>query len=150
VARASLIAGFLLQPVTIACWNYCIAGDAADGLEGVDEFDYFARIGRARTELLLAFLLIFIQTYITSDWRSGSAAGRSGSTWRWRCVHRRTVELDLRRIRAMSWVTIVLAPRHLGVAHDGRARCGRARSRAAHLCAIGIEPGAHVSPRVMT
>ncbi|MGO9801078.1 MAG: hypothetical protein ACLPQ0_16595, partial [Candidatus Binatus sp.] len=82
------------------------------------KFDYFARIGSVlELKLALAFVLIFIQTYITFGlaFRIGRqeevAAHGDGEAF--------TVEQlnsMLRRIRAMAWVTIVLAAAIIWVA----------------------------------
>src|SRR5260370_20691679 len=75
------------------------------------KFDYFARIGSAlELKLLLAFLLIFIQTYITFGlaFRIGRqeevAAHGDGEPFTVAQINSM-----LRRLRAMAWVTIVLA-----------------------------------------
>jgi len=75
------------------------------------KFDYFARIGSAlELKLALAFVLIFIQTYITFGlaFRIGRqeevAAHGDGEAF---TVER--INSMLRRIRAMAWLTIVLA-----------------------------------------
>jgi hypothetical protein len=82
------------------------------------KFDYFARIGSVlELKLALAFVLIFIQTYITFGlaFRIGRqeevAAHGDGEAF--------TVEQlnsMLRRIRAMAWFTIVLAAAIIWVA----------------------------------
>jgi len=112
--RASLIAGFrFYNPFTIGVLGIIVISGAMrlTDLKASMKFDYFARIGSAlELKLLLAFLLIFIQTYITFGlaFRIGRqeevAAHGDGDAF--------TVEQlnsMLRRIRAMSWVTIVLA-----------------------------------------
>jgi len=75
------------------------------------KFDYFARIGAPlEIKLGLAFLLIFIQTYITFGlaFRIGRqeevAAHGDGEAFTVQQVNSM-----LRRIRAMVWVTILLA-----------------------------------------
>jgi uncharacterized membrane protein len=112
--RASLIAGFkFYNPFTIGVLGIIVISGAMrlTDLKASMKFDYFARIGSAlELKLLLAFLLIFIQTYITFGlaFRIGRqeevAAHGDGDPF--------TVEQlnsMLRRIRAMAWVTIVLA-----------------------------------------
>ncbi|HEV2170768.1 MAG TPA: hypothetical protein VGR40_07460 [Candidatus Binatus sp.] len=112
--RASLIAGFrFYNPFTIGVLGLIVISGAMrlTDLKASMKFDYFARIGSAlELKLALAFLLIFIQTYITFGlaFRIGRqeevAAHGDGEAF--------TVEqIDsmLRRIRAMAWFTIVLA-----------------------------------------
>lgn len=112
--RASLIAGFkFYNPFTIAVLGIIVISGATrlTDLKASMKFDYFARIGSAlELKLALAFILIFIQTYITFGlaFRIGRqeevAAHGDGDAF--------TVEQlnsMLRRIRAMAWFTIVLA-----------------------------------------
>ena len=112
--RASLIAGFkFYNPFTIAALGIIVLSGAMrlTDWKASMKFDYFARIGSAlELKLGLAFVLIFIQTYITFGlaFRIGRqeevAAHGDGEPF--------TVEqIDsmLRRIRAMAWFTIVLA-----------------------------------------
>jgi len=112
--RASLIAGFkFYNPFTIGVLGIIVISGAMrlTDLKASMKFDYFARIGSAlELKLLLAFVLIFIQTYITFGlaFRIGRqeevAAHGDGEAF--------TVEQlnsMLRRIRAMAWVTILLA-----------------------------------------
>ncbi len=119
--RASLIAGFkFYNPFTIAVLGVVVISGATrlTDLKASMKFDYFARIGSAlELKLALAFVLIFIQTYITFGlaFRIGRqeevAAHGDGEAF--------TVEQlnsMLRRIRAMAWVTIVLAAAIIWVA----------------------------------
>src|ERR1700732_4173511 len=111
--RASLIAGVkFYNPFTIGVLGIIVISGAMrlTDLKASMKFDYFARIGSAlELKLLLAFLLIFIQTYITFGlaFRIGRqqevAAHGDGDPF--------TVEQVnsmLSRIRAMTWVTIIL------------------------------------------
>lgn len=112
--RASLIAGFkFYNPFTIAVLGIIVITGAMrlTDLKASMKFDYFARIGAVlELKLALAFLLIFIQTYITFGlaFRIGRqeevAAHGDGEAF--------TVEQVnsmLRRIRSMAWFTILLA-----------------------------------------
>jgi len=112
--RSSLIAGFkFYNPFTIGVLGIIVISGAMrlTDLKASMKFDYFARIGSAlELKLGLAFVLIFIQTYITFGlaFRIGRqeevAAHGDGEPF--------TVEQlnsMLRRIRAMVWFTIVLA-----------------------------------------
>jgi uncharacterized membrane protein len=112
--RASLIAGFkFYNPFTIGVLGIIVISGAMrlTDLKASMKFDYFAQIGSAlELKLALAFMLIFIQTYITFGlaFRIGRqeevAAHGDGEAF--------TVEQInsmLRRIRAMAWLTIVLA-----------------------------------------
>ena len=112
--RASLIAGFkFYNPFTIGVLGIIVISGAMrlTDLKASMKFDYFAQIGSAlELKLGLAFLLIFVQTYITFGlaFRIGRqeevAAHGDGDPF--------TVpQLNsiLRRIRAMAWITIVLA-----------------------------------------
>ena len=91
------------------------------------KFDYFARIGSAlELKLVLAFLLIFIQTYITFGlaFRIGRqeevAAHGDGDG-----VHRRAAQLDA-AAHPRDGVVHDRAGRrgHLGLAHHGLASGG--------------------------
>ncbi len=119
--RASLIAGFkFYNPFTIGVLGIIVISGAMrlTDLKASMKFDYFARIGSVlELKLALAFVLIFIQTYITFGlaFRIGRqeevAAHGDGEAF--------TVEQlnsMLRRIRAMAWVTIVLAAAIIWVA----------------------------------
>ncbi len=119
--RSSLIAGFkFYNPFTIAVLGIIVISGATrlTDLKASMKFDYFARIGSVlELKLALAFVLIFIQTYITFGlaFRIGRqeevAAHGDGEAF--------TVEQlnsMLRRIRAMAWVTIVLAAAIIWVA----------------------------------
>lgn len=111
--RASLITGFkFYNPFSIGMLGIVVITGAMrlTDLKAEMKFDYFARIGEPLAiKLGLAFLLIFIQTYITFglSFRIGRqeevAAHGDGPAF--------TVEQlnsMLKRIRAMIWVTIVL------------------------------------------
>ncbi|HUY26215.1 MAG TPA: hypothetical protein VMV27_02240 [Candidatus Binataceae bacterium] len=111
--RASLIAGFkFYNPFSIGMLGIVVITGAMrlTDLKAEMKFDYFARIGEPLAlKLGLAFLLIFIQSYITFglSFRIGRqeevAAHGDGPAF--------TIEQlnsMLRRIRAMIWVTIVL------------------------------------------
>src|SRR5260221_8851150 len=111
--RKSLIAGFkFYNPFTIGVLGIIVISGAmrVTDLKASMKFDYFARIGSAHElKLALAFLLIFIQTYITLGlaFRIGRqeevAAHGDGDAF--------TIEQlnsMLRRIRAMAWFTILL------------------------------------------
>ena len=161
--RASLIAGFkFYNPFTIGVLGIIVISGAMrlTDLKASMKFDYFARIGSAlELKLGLAFVLIFIQTYITFGlaFRIG-APGRGGRTRRRRGVHRRAAELDA-AANPRDGVVHDRAGRrgHLGVAHDGRARGGRPRrvalSARAISCAhrdIGTRCIEMLATRVMT
>jgi uncharacterized membrane protein len=111
--RASLITGFkFYNPFSIGMLGIVVITGAMrlTDLKAEMKFDYFARIGEPLAiKLGLAFLLIFIQTYITFglSFRIGRqeevAAHGDGPAF--------TVEQlnsMLKRIRAMIWVTIIL------------------------------------------
>jgi uncharacterized membrane protein len=112
--RASLIAGFkFYNPFTIGVLGIIVISGAMrlTDLKASMKFDYFAQIGSAlELKLGLAFVLIFIQTYITFGlaFRIGRqeevAAHGDGEAFT-------VAQLNsmLRRIRAMAWLTIVLA-----------------------------------------
>jgi uncharacterized membrane protein len=111
--RATLIAGFrFYNPFTIATLGIVVITGAMrlTDLKAEMKADYFAKIGEPLAlKLALAFLVIFIQTYITFGlaFRIGRqeevAAHGDGPRFT-------TEQLDsiLKRIRAMVWVTIVL------------------------------------------
>jgi uncharacterized membrane protein len=148
--RASLIAGFrFYNPFTIGVLGLIVISGAMrlTDLKASMKFDYFARIGSAlELKLALAFLLIFIQTYITFGlaFRIGRqeevAAHGDGEAF--------TVEQInsmLRRIRAMAWFTIVLAAAVIWVsltmvarAVDEPATASRISARATSSRAGGV------------
>jgi uncharacterized membrane protein len=111
--RAALIAGFkFYNPFTIAMLGIVVVTGAMrlTGIKAELKFDYFARIWAALSlKLMLAFLLIFIQTYITFglSFRIGRqeevAAHGDGEPF---TVER--LNSMLARIRTMTWVTILL------------------------------------------
>src|ERR1700677_3437870 len=111
--RASLIAGFkFYNPFTIGVLGIIVISGAMrlTDLKASMKCDYFARIGSAlELKLGLAFLLIFIQTYITFGlaFRIGRqeevAAHGDGEPF---TVER--LNSMLSRIRSMIWVTILL------------------------------------------
>jgi len=111
--RAALITGFkFYNPFTIAMLGIVVITGAMrlTDLKAEMKFDYFARIFAALSlKLMLAFLLIFIQTYITFGlaFRIGRqeevAAHGDGEPF---TVER--LNSILSRIRAMVWVTILL------------------------------------------
>jgi len=111
--RASLITGFrFYNPFTLAALLVIVITGAMrlTDLKAEMKFDYFARIGGPLAlKLGLAFVIIFLQTYICLGlaFRIGRqeeiAAHGDGDSF--------TVEQVnsiLARIRAMAWVTIVL------------------------------------------
>jgi hypothetical protein len=112
--RAALITGFkFYNPFTIAMLGIVVITGAMrlTDVKAEMKFEYFSRIwGALSLKLGLAFLLIFIQTYITFGlaFRIGRqeevAAHGDGVAF--------TVEQVnsmLRRIKSMAWFTIVLA-----------------------------------------
>ncbi|MGO9605338.1 MAG: hypothetical protein ACLQAT_18435 [Candidatus Binataceae bacterium] len=111
--RASLIAGFkFYNPFSLAALLIVVITGAMrlTDLKAEMKFDYFARIGEPLAlKLGLAFLIIFIQTYICLGlaFRIGRqeeiAAHGDGEAFT-------VAQIDsmLARIRAMVWVTIVL------------------------------------------
>jgi uncharacterized membrane protein len=111
--RASLIAGFrFYNPFSIGMLGIVVITGAMrlTDLKASMQFDYFSRIGEPLAlKLGLAFLLIFLQTYITFGlaFRIGRqeeiAAHGDGPAFT-------VAQVDsmLRRIRAMTWITIVL------------------------------------------
>ena len=111
--RASLIAGFkFYNPFTIAMLGIVVITGAMrlTDVKAEMKFEYFSRIWAALSlKLGLAFLLIFIQTYITFGlaFRIGRqeevAAHGDGEPF---TVER--LNSMLSRIRAMTWVTILL------------------------------------------
>ncbi len=112
--RAALIAGFkFYNPFSIAMLGVLVISGAIrlTDLKAGMKFEYFSRIsGPLSLKLLLAFLLIFIQTWITFGltFRIGRqeevAAHGDGEPF---TVEQ--VDSILRRTRAMAWVTLVLA-----------------------------------------
>ncbi len=112
--RAALIAGFrFYNPFSIAMLGVIVITGAVrlTDLKASMGFEYFSRVsGPLSLKLLLAFILIFIQTWMTFGltFRIGRqeevAAHGDGEPF--------TVEQVnsiLSRVRAMTWVTIVLA-----------------------------------------
>ena len=112
--RKSLIAGFkFYNPFTIGVLGIIVITGAMrlTDLKASMKFDYFARIGAPlELKLALAFVLIFIQTYITFGlaFRIGRqeevAAHGDGEPFTVAQINSM-----LRRIRAMAWFTIALA-----------------------------------------
>ncbi len=112
--RAALIQGFkFYNPFSIATLGVLVMTGAfrLTDLKASMKFDYFSRIGTILSiKLLLVFLLIFLQTYLTFGiaFRIGRqeevAAHGDGEPF---TVEK--VNSMLRRIRSMAWVTIVLA-----------------------------------------
>lgn len=111
--RAALIKGFkFYNPFTIAMLGIVVITGAMrlTDVKAEMKFEYFARIwGALSLKLGLAFVLIFIQTYITFGlaFRIGRqeevAAHGDGEPF---TVER--IDSMLSRIRAMIWVTILL------------------------------------------
>jgi uncharacterized membrane protein len=111
--RAILIAGFkFYNPFTLALLGVLVITGAMrlTDLKAAMQINYFARIGNILSlKLLLAFFLIFIQTYVTFGlaFRIGRqeevAARGDGPPF---SVEK--VNSMLSRIRAMTWVTIIL------------------------------------------
>jgi uncharacterized membrane protein len=111
--RRALIAGFrFYNPFTIGVLGIVVITGAMrlTDLKASMKFDYFARIGEPLAlKLGLAFLLIFLQTYITFGlaFRIGRqeevAAHGDGPAF---SVEQ--IDSMLRRIRAMCWATIIL------------------------------------------
>jgi uncharacterized membrane protein len=111
--RAILIAGFrFYNPFTLALLGVLVITGAMrlTDLKAAMQTSYFARIGNILSlKLLLAFLMIFIQTYVTFGlaFRIGRqeevAAHGDGPPF---SVEQ--VNSMLSRIRAMTWVTIIL------------------------------------------
>jgi len=145
--RKSLIAGFkFYNPFTIAVLGIIVITGAMrlTDLKASMKFDYFARIGGPlELKLSLAFLLIFIQTYITFGlaFRIGRqeevAAHGDGAPF--------TVEQlnsMLRRIRAMAWFTIVLAAAVIWVSLTVVSRAVNVQPTASRISAR-IAAGAH-------
>jgi uncharacterized membrane protein len=143
--RASLIAGFrFYNPFTIGVLGIIVISGAMrlTDLKASMKFDYFARIGSAlELKLALAFVLIFIQTYITFGLafrisrQEEVAAHGDGEAF--------TVEQlnsMLRRIRAMSWLTIVLAAAVIWVSLTMVARTLE-EPRAASRISARVAPG---------
>ncbi|HSR58361.1 MAG TPA: hypothetical protein VLL57_09230 [Candidatus Binataceae bacterium] len=112
--RAALITGFkFYNPFTIAMLGVVVITGAMKltDVKAEMKFEYFNRIWPALSlKLLLAFLLIFIQTYITFG--LAFRIGRQEEVAAHGDGERFTVEqVDsmLARIRAMTWVTIILS-----------------------------------------
>jgi hypothetical protein len=111
--RAALIAGFkFYNPFSIAMLGVVVITGAMrlTDVKAEMKFDYFSRIWPALSfKLLLAFLLIFIQTYITFGlaFRIGrqEEVAAHGDGERFTVAQ---VDSMLSRIRAMTWVTILL------------------------------------------
>src|SRR5271169_4248612 len=150
--RASLIAGFkFYNPFTIAVLGIIVISGAMrlTDLKASMKFDYFARIGSAlELKLALAFVLIFIQTYITFGlaFRIGRqeevAAHGDGEAF--------TVEqIDsmLRRIRSMAWFTILLAAAVIWVSLTMVSRTVNDPATSARLSAQAAFIGASSSTR---
>lgn len=152
--RAALIAGFkFYNPFSIATLGVLVISGAIrlTDLKSAMRFDYFSRMsGPLSLKLLLAFVLIFIQTYLTFGltFRIGRqeevAAHGDGQPFTVAQVN-----AILRRVRAMTWVTIVLAAaivfvslRMVGVVQAADA----ARPRAAR--SAGYSPG-RLRPRAV-
>jgi uncharacterized membrane protein len=112
--RKSLIAGFkFYNPFTIGVLGIIVITGAMrlTDLKASMKFDYFARIGTAlELKLGLAFLLIFIQTYITFGlaFRIGrqEEVAEHGDGPAFTVAQ---INSMLRRIVTMVWVTILLA-----------------------------------------
>lgn len=111
--RAALISGFkFYNPFTIAMLGVVVITGAMrlTDVKAELKFQYFSRIwGPLSIKLALAFLLIFIQTYITFG--LSFRIGRQEEVAAHGDGPRFTVEqIDsmLSRIRAMTWVTIAL------------------------------------------
>jgi hypothetical protein len=112
--RRALIAGFrFYNPFTIGVLGIVVITGAMrlTDLKASMKFEYFARIGEPLAlKLGLAFLLIFLQTYITFGlaFRIGRqeevAAHGDGESF---SVEQ--IDSMLRRIRVMCWTTIILA-----------------------------------------
>jgi len=111
--RRALIAGFrFYNPFTIGVLGIVVITGAMrlTDLKAEMKFDYFAQLGRPLAiKLGLAFLLIFIQTYITFGlaFRIGRqeevAAHGDGKAFT-----AEQIDSMLGRIRAMCWTTIIL------------------------------------------
>jgi len=111
--RAALIQGFkFYNPFSIATLGVLVITGAfrLTDLKASMKFDYFSRIGATLSlKLLLAFVLIFLQTYITFGlaFRIGRqeevAAHGDGPPLTVEQVNR-----ILKRIRSIAWLTIAL------------------------------------------
>jgi len=111
--RAALIQGFkFYNPFSIATLGVLVITGAfrLTDLKASMKLDYFSRIGATLSlKLLLAFVLIFLQTYITFGlaFRIGRqeevAAHGDGPPFTVEQVNRM-----LKRIRSIAWLTIVL------------------------------------------
>jgi uncharacterized membrane protein len=152
--RAALITGFkFYNPFTIAMLGIVVITGATrlTGVKAEMKFEYFSRIWAALSlKLGLAFLLIFIQTYITFGlaFRIGRqeevAAHGDGEAF--------TVEqIDsmLRRIRSMAWFTILLAAAVIWVSLTMVARTVSDPAASARLSAQAALDGASRSTRCM-
>jgi len=145
--RAVLIEGFkFYNPLSIATLGVLVISGAIrlTDLKATMKFEYFSRIsGPLSLKLLLAFLLIFIQTWITFGltFRIGRqeevAAHGDGEPF---TVER--VNSILRRARAMAWVTLVLAAaivlvslRMVNVANSVPTAASPTGAQAARACA---------------
>lgn len=150
--RKSLIAGFkFYNPFTIAVLGIIVITGAMrlTDLKASMKFDYFTLIGRPlEIKLGLAFLLIFIQTYITFGlaFRIGRqeevAAHGDGEAF--------TVEQVnsmLRRIKAMAWFTIVLAAAVIWVSLTMVSRAVNGAPAAAGVTARGGSDARSAMPR---
>jgi uncharacterized membrane protein len=112
--RAILINGFkFYNPFTIAALGVIVISGAVHltDLKASMKMDYFERIGAAlELKLLLAFLLIFVQTYITFGlaFRIGRqeevAAHGDGAP-----LTAEKIDAMLLRIRMLIWLTIALS-----------------------------------------
>ncbi len=145
--RQSLIAGFkFYNPFTIAVLGIIVITGAMrlTDLKASMKFDYFARIGAVlELKLALAFMLIFIQTYITFGlaFRIGRqeevAAHGDGEAFT-------VAQIDsmLRRIRSMAWFTILLAAAVIWVSLTMVSRTVGDPATSARLSAQAVFTGA--------
>jgi uncharacterized membrane protein len=150
--RASLIAGFkFYNPFTIAVLGIIVITGAMrlTDLKASMKFDYFARIGAVlELKLALAFMLIFIQTYITFGlaFRIGRqeevAAHGDGEAFT-------VAQIDsmLRRIRSMAWFTILLAAAVIWVSLTMVARTAGDPAASARISAHAVVTGASTATR---
>jgi uncharacterized membrane protein len=150
--RASLIAGFkFYNPFTIGVLGLIVISGAMrlTDLKASMKFDYFARIGAVlELKLALAFLLIFIQTYITFGlaFRIGRqeevAAHGDGDAFT-------VAQIDsmLRRIRSMAWFTILLAAAVIWVSLTMVARTAGDPDASARISAHAVLTGASIDTR---
>ena len=142
--RASLIAGFrFYNPFSIGMLGIVVITGAMrlTDLKAEMKFDYFSLIGRPLAlKLGLAFLLIFLQTYITFG--LAFRVGRQEEIAAHGDGPRFTVEqVDsiLMRIRAMTWVTIVLTAAVILVSLTIANRAAGTSASAAVLAAQPVE-----------